>query len=147
MRALTLTAPRGIDALEVGDVPEPVIAHADEVRIRVAAAAINRLDLMLTGGLPGVSLVLPHIVGTDAAGTVESVGPGVTAFAPGDRVMVNPGISCGRCDACLSATASGSSGSTAQGPPPSSSSCRRRMSPACPTGWVGRRPRRSRWRR
>jgi NADPH:quinone reductase-like Zn-dependent oxidoreductase len=102
MRALTLTAPRGIDALEVGDVPEPVIAHADEVRIRVAAAAINRLDLMLTGGLPGVSLVLPHIVGTDAAGTVESVGPGVTAFAPGDRVMVNPGISCGRCDACLS---------------------------------------------
>ncbi len=101
MRALTLAGPGGIDALRVDEMPPPEIARGDEVRVRVAAAAINRLDLMLTSGLPGVTLSYPHIVGTDAAGLVESVGADVTTFAPGDRVMVNPGISCGRCGACL----------------------------------------------
>jgi NADPH:quinone reductase-like Zn-dependent oxidoreductase len=101
MRALTLTEPSGIGALRVQDMPAPELSDPSDVRIRVHAAAINRLDLMLTDGLPGVSLAFPHIVGTDAAGVVESVGADVQGFHAGDRVMVNPGISCGHCDACL----------------------------------------------
>ncbi len=101
MRALTLTAPAGLDALQVQDVPEPVLAAADDVRVRIHSAALNRLDLFVTGGLPGVTLTFPHIMGTDGAGTIESVGSGVHRFKAGDRVMINPGMSCGRCEACL----------------------------------------------
>jgi len=102
MRALTLTAPSGIDALDVRDVPAPELRERSDVRIRVHAAAINRLDLMLTDGLPGVTLAFPHVMGTDAAGVVDSVGADVQGLHPGDRVMVNPGVSCGHCAACLS---------------------------------------------
>jgi NADPH:quinone reductase-like Zn-dependent oxidoreductase len=101
MRALTLTAPSGIDALEVRDVPAPELRERSDVRIRVHAAAINRLDLMLTDGLPGLTLSFPPIMGTDAAGVVDSVGADVQGLHPGDRVMVNPGVSCGHCAACL----------------------------------------------
>jgi NADPH:quinone reductase-like Zn-dependent oxidoreductase len=101
MQALTLTGTTGIGALQVQDVPAPALRETSDVRIRVHAASINRLDLMLTDGLPGATLVFPHIVGTDAAGVVESVGADVQGLHPGDRVMVNPGISCGHCDACL----------------------------------------------
>jgi NADPH:quinone reductase-like Zn-dependent oxidoreductase len=65
------------------------------------AAALNRVDLWMTGGLPGVTVTFPHIVGSDGAGVVERVGEGVWQVAPGDRVMFNPGLSCGRCAACL----------------------------------------------
>jgi NADPH:quinone reductase-like Zn-dependent oxidoreductase len=101
MQALTLTGTTGIGALEVRDVPAPALRETSDVRIRVHAASINRLDLMLTEGLPGITLSFPHIVGTDAAGVVESVGADVQGLHPGHRVMVNPGISCGHCDACL----------------------------------------------
>jgi NADPH:quinone reductase-like Zn-dependent oxidoreductase len=67
----------------------------------VYAAALNRLDLFVADGLPGVEYRFPHIVGSDGAGIVEAVGPDVTMVHPGDRVMINPGIACGRCYACL----------------------------------------------
>ena len=101
MRALTLTDTTGIGALLVQDVPAPELQDSSDVRIRVQAASINRLDLMLTDGLPGVTPAFPHVAGTDAAGIVESVGADVQGLHPGDRVMVNPGISCGHCEACL----------------------------------------------
>jgi len=47
-----------------------------------------------------VAYTFPHVVGSDGAGIVESVGNAVTAFRPGDRVMINPGISCGTCEEC-----------------------------------------------
>ena len=101
MQALTLSGTTGIGALGVQDVPAPALRETSDVRIRVHAASINRLDVMLTDGLPGVTLSFPHIVGTDAAGVVESVGADVQELHPGDRVMVNPGISCGHCESCL----------------------------------------------
>jgi NADPH:quinone reductase-like Zn-dependent oxidoreductase len=64
-------------------------------------AAFNHLDLWVAAGLPGVELTLPHIVGSDAAGVVDAVGPAVEGLSPGDRVMINPGLSCGGCPACL----------------------------------------------
>ncbi|MEO8227026.1 MAG: zinc-binding dehydrogenase [Gemmatimonadota bacterium] len=101
MRALVLTSLGGPDALAERDVAAPALLAPTDVRIRVHAAAINRLDLFVTEGLPGISLDFPHIVGTDAAGVVESVGAAVRTVRPGDRVMVNPGISCGACATCL----------------------------------------------
>jgi NADPH:quinone reductase-like Zn-dependent oxidoreductase len=101
MRALALDAIGGIEHLAVRDLPEPLIQRADEVRVRVRMAAFNHLDLWVAGGLPGLQPQLPHIVGADAAGVVDAVGPAVRDLAPGDRVMINPGLSCGACEACL----------------------------------------------
>jgi NADPH:quinone reductase-like Zn-dependent oxidoreductase len=70
------------------------------VRIRVEAAALNRLDLFVVGGLPGVTITPPWVVGSDGAGVVDAVGPDVTHVRPGDRVVVNPGHGCGACEYC-----------------------------------------------
>lgn len=101
MKALALDAVGGLEHLAVREVPEPVIEAPGDVRVRVHAAALNRLDLFVAGGLPGVSYRFPHVVGSDGAGVVESVGSEVTGVRPGDRVMINPGTACGRCAACL----------------------------------------------
>jgi NADPH:quinone reductase-like Zn-dependent oxidoreductase len=102
MRALCLTAAGGPDHLAVVDVPQPVLRAPTEVRIGVRAAALNHLDLWVANGAPGVPApALPHIVGTDAAGVVLETGSAVTHVRPGDRVVVNPGVSCGSCEPCL----------------------------------------------
>jgi NADPH:quinone reductase-like Zn-dependent oxidoreductase len=100
MRALALTGIGGLEHLTVADVPLPLPPGPGEAMVRMHSAALNRLDLFLANGLPGVTLQFPHIVGSDGAGTVESVGAAVSALRPGDRVMINPGLSCGRCLAC-----------------------------------------------
>jgi NADPH:quinone reductase-like Zn-dependent oxidoreductase len=102
MKALALDAVGGLDHLAVRELPPPELAAPDDVRVRIHAAALNRLDLFVADGLPGVTYRFPHIVGSDGAGVVESVGSGVTAVRIGDRVMINPGIACGGCPACRS---------------------------------------------
>jgi NADPH:quinone reductase-like Zn-dependent oxidoreductase len=72
------------------------------VVVRVKAVALNHLDIWVREGWAGLKLAFPHVPGADVAGVVEAVGPGVKGVAPGDEVVVNPGISCGRCRACLS---------------------------------------------
>jgi NADPH:quinone reductase-like Zn-dependent oxidoreductase len=67
----------------------------------VKAAALNHLDVWVRKGVASPKLPLPHVLGADASGVVDAVGPGVTAFAPGDEVVVNPGLSCGHCERCL----------------------------------------------
>ena len=100
MRALALTHHGGIGSLALLDLPAPAIAAPDDVLIRVRSGAINHLDLFLTEGVKGINPTFPHVVGTDGAGVVEAVGTGVTAVQPGDRVMINPGVSCGVCAVC-----------------------------------------------
>ena len=101
MRALCLTATGGPDHLAVLDIPLPENPGPRQVCIRIRAVALNRLDLWVADGLPGVPIAaFPFIVGTDAAGEVIATGPGVTHVAPGDRVVINPGTSCGECEAC-----------------------------------------------
>jgi NADPH:quinone reductase-like Zn-dependent oxidoreductase len=101
MRGLALDGVGGLERLAVRDLAEPQVRAPDDVRIRVRAAALNRLDLFVADGLPGVDYQFPHVVGSDAAGVVDAVGPAVRSVAPGDRVMVNPALSCGGCPACL----------------------------------------------
>ncbi len=92
MKAAVITGHGGLDVVGVADdlpVPEP---GPGEVRIKVHAAALNRLDLWVRAGWPGLELKLPHVTCADGAGVVDAVGPGVTSYAPGDRVAVNPTI-------------------------------------------------------
>ncbi|MFQ5703313.1 MAG: zinc-binding dehydrogenase [Gemmatimonadales bacterium] len=87
--------------LELADVAKPAVLHDGDVRIKLAAAALNHLDLWTLRGLPGLELSLPHILGGDGAGVVDEVGSAVTTVRPADRVMINPGISCYKCDQCI----------------------------------------------
>jgi NADPH:quinone reductase-like Zn-dependent oxidoreductase len=100
VKALVLTATGGPEHLRVQELPEPAIQSPDQVLVQVRMAALNRLDLFVTEGLPGLTYSFPHIVGSDGAGVVREVGSAVTSLAPGDRVMVNPTLSCGSCPAC-----------------------------------------------
>ena len=99
MKAAYLKAHGGPEVLEVGNIPDP-IPGPGQVRLRMKAAALNHLDLFVRGGIPGVTLAFPHVVGADGAGEVESLGEGVSGFAVGDRVLVQPGLFCGRCEFC-----------------------------------------------
>ncbi|MFL5402108.1 MAG: zinc-binding dehydrogenase [Gemmatimonadales bacterium] len=100
MKALTLVGTGGLESLRVQELPEPTIQSPDQVLVQVRAAGLNRLDLLVVEGLPGVTYKFPHIVGSDAAGLVREVGSAVQRLAPGERVMVNPTLSCGQCPAC-----------------------------------------------
>ena len=73
-----------------------------EVRVAVRAVALNHLDLWVRRGGPAFKLTYPHRLGADVAGVVDALGPGVTGLEVGQRAVVNPGISCGVCRACLS---------------------------------------------
>lgn len=82
------------------DHPDPV-PGPDQVVVRVHATSLNHLDLAVRAGMPNLKLALPHILGCDAAGHILEVGSDVTDLEVGERVVVNPGISCGRCEYCL----------------------------------------------
>jgi NADPH:quinone reductase-like Zn-dependent oxidoreductase len=68
--------------------------------VRIAAVALNHLDLWVRKGGPAFKLHLPHILGADIVGTVDAVGAGASA-AIGTKVCVQPGLSCGTCAPCL----------------------------------------------
>jgi len=87
----------GTDVLRYEDAPDPVPA-AGRAIVRVRACALNHLDLWERRGLDRVRLPLPHISGSDIAGDVADAGGG--PFAIGTRVMLQPGLRCGRCLAC-----------------------------------------------
>jgi NADPH:quinone reductase-like Zn-dependent oxidoreductase len=102
MRALTISAHGGLDRLELrDDLPVPELETDTDVRVRVHAGALNHLDLFVVSGLPGVTITPPWIMGGDGAGVVDAVGSAVRAVVPGDRVVINPGISDRTCEYCL----------------------------------------------
>ncbi len=81
------------------DVPIPV-PGAGEVLLAVRACGINQVDLLTRDGQTPAAIPLPHISGTEVAGDVVAVGEGVSAWVPGDRVVVDPILSCGDCSFC-----------------------------------------------
>jgi NADPH:quinone reductase-like Zn-dependent oxidoreductase len=101
VKAIVFEKHGGPEVLRYVDAPDPVI-NANEVLVRVKACALNHLDLWVRRGLPGVAIPLPHIPGSDVAGEVAEIGAGVTTVRPGQKVVLAPGVTCGKCPACLS---------------------------------------------
>ncbi|MBB5753101.1 zinc-binding dehydrogenase [Prosthecomicrobium pneumaticum] len=97
MRALRLQADRKLALVEIPDAPEP---GEGEVRVRMGAVALNHIDVWGWRGMAFAKRTLPLTVGAEAAGTVESVGPGVTDLTPGQVVAIYGAETCGHCPAC-----------------------------------------------
>jgi NADPH:quinone reductase-like Zn-dependent oxidoreductase len=100
MKAIIFRKHGGPDVLHYTEVPEPRL-HPADVLVRVRACALNHLDLWVRRGMPGVPIPLPHIPGSDIAGDVSRVGERVTRVKVGDKVVLAPGVSCGKCAHCL----------------------------------------------
>ena len=99
MKAMRFHQHGGVDVLVYEDAPDPVPPPGWAL-VRVRACALNHLDLWQRRGLEKVKIPMPHISGADVAG--EIVEPGDSGLKAGQRVMLQPGLSCGRCAACLS---------------------------------------------
>jgi len=97
MRALRLIADR---KLELADIPSPPPPGEGEVQIRIRAVALNHLDLWGFRGMAFAKRQLPLVVGAEGSGEIVSIGQGVTAFKPGDRIVMYGAMTCGRCVAC-----------------------------------------------
>ncbi len=113
MRVVLFRTHGGPEVLEYTDFPTPE-PKPGEALIRLHAAALNRMDVMVRNGWQGLNLEMPHINGADGAGEVVGIGDGVSdseirefetpAFAPGasvgDRIVINANIGCGKCEFC-----------------------------------------------
>jgi NADPH:quinone reductase-like Zn-dependent oxidoreductase len=99
MKAVRFHEHGGPGVLRYEDAPEPDLGPG-EVLVRVKACALNFLDVWERRGLEHVSIPMPHISGSDVSGEVAAAS--TAGIAAGRRVMLQPGISCGRCAACLS---------------------------------------------
>ena len=97
MRALTLVADRKLELIDLAPPPPP---EAGEVQIRVKAVGLNHLDLFGFRGMAFAKRKFPLVIGAEAAGEIAAVGPQVTTFKPGDRVVMYGALTCGHCNAC-----------------------------------------------
>lgn len=100
MKAVAIFEHGRTDKLQLVDLPKPE-AGADDVIIRVKAVALNRLDVWVREGLPGLKLQMPFTLGSDVAGVIDSVGANVTQYQVGQRVTINPGWWDTTCEFCL----------------------------------------------
>jgi 2-desacetyl-2-hydroxyethyl bacteriochlorophyllide A dehydrogenase len=100
MKAIIFHQHGGPEVLQYIDVPIPT-PRANEVLVRVRACALNHLDLWVRGGLPNVPIPLPHIPGSDVAGEIAQIGAEVTTVKVGQKVVLAPGVSCGKCAGCI----------------------------------------------
>ena len=100
MKAAQLTA---LNTIEIREVPLPPLPDDDGVLIRVGAAGICGSDVhyFRHGRIGDQRVAYPFTPGHECAGTVEMCGPLCRDLAPGDRVAVDPAVSCGACDQCL----------------------------------------------
>lgn len=99
MKAIVFSEHGGPEVLHYTEAPEPSIGP-NEVLVRVRACALNHLDLWIRRGLPGISVPLPHILGSDIAGEIARVGNNVEDIETGEKVVLSPGIPCGHCEQC-----------------------------------------------
>ncbi len=99
MRAIAIYEHGGVEKLVEADLPQPEPAR-DEVLINVRAVALNRLDIFVREGLPGLKLSMPFVLGSDVAGVIARVGAEVEGWRVGQRVAINPGWWDGTCEFC-----------------------------------------------
>src|SRR5215471_6164700 len=97
MRALNLVADRKVELVELDDPPAPA---AGEVQVRIRAVALNHIDVWGYRGMAFAKRKMPLVVGAEASGEIAAVGPGVSNFKPGDRVVMYGALTCGTCKAC-----------------------------------------------
>lgn len=101
MKAVLFRQHGGPEVLAYTDFPTPE-TKPGEALIRLRAAALNRMDVMVRNGWPGLKLELPHINGADGAGEVVALGDTKTAeLETGDPVVINANLGCGKCEFCL----------------------------------------------
>jgi NADPH:quinone reductase-like Zn-dependent oxidoreductase len=100
MKAILFHQHGGPEVLQYTDFPTPE-PKAGEVLVRLRAAALNRVDVTVRIGWPGLKLEYPHIPGCDGAGEVAALGEGATQFSVGEHVVINANLGCGKCDYCL----------------------------------------------
>ena len=101
MKAAYILKHGDLNNLIVGNLDKPKI-NAKEIMIETSFSALNHIDLFIIKGWPGLDLKMPHIFGSDASGIAIDVGSSVSTIKKGDRVAINPGLSCGTCYSCLS---------------------------------------------
>ncbi|MFH1851581.1 MAG: zinc-binding dehydrogenase [Candidatus Neomarinimicrobiota bacterium] len=97
MQAIRIEQHGGPEVLRIVTLPDPVPA-TDQVLVKIRAAALNHLDIWVRRGFPGIPL--PLIPGSDGAGEVVATGSAVTAYKPGDQVLIQPVVYCGQCRFC-----------------------------------------------
>jgi len=116
MKAVLFHTHGGPEVLQYADFPDPEPA-AGQALVRLHAAALNRMDLWVRNGWPGLKLEYPHIPGADGAGEVVALTPPPLSPLPsprmgrgegaggevrsGDRVVINSNLGCGTCDYCM----------------------------------------------
>lgn len=100
MKAVLFHQHGSLDVLEYTDFPTPE-PDKGQVLVKLETAALNRSDIWTRNGWPGIKLEYPHIPGADGAGTVASIGEGVSDWKIGDRVVINSNLGCGHCPACI----------------------------------------------
>ncbi|MGD9288928.1 MAG: zinc-binding dehydrogenase [Desulfobacterales bacterium] len=91
MKALYFETHGELNVVKYGDVPDPECGRG-EVVVRVRACALNFLDIWVRRGWPGLNLEMPHWCGADAAGEIVDIGPDVSGWQTGQRVVIDPGI-------------------------------------------------------
>ena len=101
MKATVFHEHGGPDVLSYEDIDTPTI-EANQVLIKVKNVALNHLDLFIRAGIPGLKLEMPHILGSDISGEITEVGSKVSAsLEVGQKIIVDPGVSCGVCEFCI----------------------------------------------
>jgi NADPH:quinone reductase-like Zn-dependent oxidoreductase len=105
MKAVLFRQHGGPEVLEYTDFPTPE-PKPGEALVRLRAAALNRVDVLVRNGWPGLKLEMPHINGADGAGEVVAFGDGVRESKTGeleigDHVVINANLGCGKCEFCL----------------------------------------------
>ena len=102
MKSVFINKHGSINVLTYGELPEG-IPKSTEVKIKVYACSLNRLDIFTRMGIKGIKLNFetPHILGGDFAGEITQIGSKVTDRKIGDRVVVNPSVICNRCENCI----------------------------------------------
>ena len=100
MKAVLFHRHGGLEVLEYTDFPTPV-PKLGEALVRLHAAALNRVDVFVRNGWPGLKLELPHIPGADGAGEVVEINGASTDLNIGDHVVINANLGCGECEYCL----------------------------------------------
>lgn len=101
MKAVVLKKPGGPEVLAYEDVSTPV-PRDGEVLLKVEASSVNHLDIWIRKGLTAYGTKYPHILGCDITGTIVDMGTNVEDLKVGDKVFVDPGLRCFRCEFCLS---------------------------------------------